>query len=219
MKRTPLISLFLVSILAVTQVHAQGISFRAGTMGPGIDFSYALNESLNIRVGGTYFAISQTFDFEDADVDVEFDMDAKWGGVTVMLDFHPFHNRFRLTGGLFYSLIEITGDGTPVTSFFINEGASNEKEFLPARLGSLSLSAEYDQTISPYVGIGFGNTATGSRVAFLFDIGVIYSGSPTLDMSGTKMLAPTANWDTRFNKGLESFVLLPVISFGLAIRL
>lgn len=219
MRRASLISLFFVSLLTVAQVHAQGIALRAGTMGPGIDVSYALNESLNIRVGGTYFAISQIFDFEDADVDVEFDMDATWGGVTVMLDFHPFQNRFRLTGGLFYSLIEITGVGTPTTSFFINEGASNEKEFLPERLGSLSLSAEYEQAISPYVGIGYGNAARGSRVAFLFDIGVIYSGAPTLDMSGTKMLAPTANWDARFNDGLESFVLLPVISFGLAIRL
>ena len=219
MRRTPLISLFVVSLLLTAQVQAQAISFRVGTLGPGIDLSFSVNESLNLRAGGTYFAVSETSTFEDSDVNVEFEFDVKWGGATVMLDFHPFDNSFRVSGGLFYSLIEVSGGGTPTESYFLNEGASNEKEFLPERLGTLSFTLEYEQSISPYLGIGFGNATRGSRVTFLFDLGVIYTGSPTLDMSGTRMLAPTANWDTRFNEGLESFKFLPVISLGLAVRL
>jgi hypothetical protein len=219
MRRTISFFLLVVSLVFALQVQAQGIAVRVGTLGPGVDISFPVSKSLNLRAGGTYFSTSFSDTQGDSDVDVQFDAEVTWGGGTVMLDFHPFDNGFRLSGGVFYSLIKISGSGKPLSSFFLNEGASNEKEFLPERLGSLSFTAEYDQTVSPYLGIGFGNTAKGSLLTFLLDIGVIYSGSPTLDMTGTAMLAPTANWDTQFNDGIESFKFLPVISLGLGVRL
>ena len=109
---------------------------------------------------------------------------------------------------------EITAAGKPITEYDLDG-----KIFQPERLGSLSATFKYDQAVSPYLGIGFGDMTRGSRVGFLFDMGMIYVGEPTFEMVGTGMIAHTADWATTMEEGLKTFTWMPVISLGLSIRL
>jgi len=80
----------------------------------------------------------------------------------------------------------------------------------------------YPTPVQPYLGVGFGNLGRGeSRVSVMFDIGVIYTGSPEIELNASGLLTPTANPDQEknLNEGLESFVLYPVFSFGVGVRI
>jgi len=215
MKRT-LSILLLVFVVGAAQAQSQGlaVSLRAGTMGPGVDVSVPIGKKMSLRAGGSLLSLSRTETQEDDDVSVEFKGDVTWGGFKGLLDFHPFANGFRLTGGVYLDVREVTAVGKPISSLDIDG-----KEFSPDRLGSLSAKLKYDQPISPYVGIGFGDATRGARVGFLLDLGVIYAGKPTFEMTGTGMMAPTANWAPTMEEGIETFTWMPVLSIGLAIRL
>jgi len=208
-------SLFFLSDV-YSQVRPQGVALalRAGTMGPGVELVVPVGGKLNIRGGGSYLSMSRNTTVEDEDTDVEFNADVTWGAMRGLVDWHPFSSGFRLTGGGYIDLRDITASGKPLSSVTIND-----KEFAPERLGSLSVNYNYEQTISPYLGIGFGDAARGARVGFLLDLGMVYVGSPTLDMTGTGMIAPTANWDTTLTEGLESFKWMPIVSLGLSVRI
>ncbi len=217
MRRT--IPLLLLSLVLATTGHAQSVSIRIGTLGPGLHFSLPVSSSLSVRAGGSYFVYSHSATVDDDAISVDFQGDLDWAGATLLADWYPFRNGFRLTGGAFYNLIKVTGIGSPIEPYYLNEGQSNEKIFQPERLGSLSAKLTYGSKINPYAGIGFGDGARGARVSFLADLGVIYVGSPKIEMHGTGMISGSAGQDEMLTQGLESFQWLPVVSVGFAIRI
>jgi len=213
----PLLLLF--TLVFAATGNAQSVSIRIGTLGPGIHFSLPVSSSLSIRAGGSYFAYSHSETAGDEDVDVDFRGDLEWGGATLLADWFPFRSGFRLTGGAFYNLISVTGTGVPTKPYYLNEGQISEKIFQPDRLGTLSANLTYGSKLNPYAGIGFGDGARGAHVSFLADFGVIYVGSPEIEMQGTGMIAGTASQDEMLTTGLKSFQWLPVVSVGLALRI
>jgi len=209
----------LLTLAFSSQVGAQAVALRLSTLGPGLDVSMPVSERLSVRAGGSYFSYTRTATASDDEVDVDFDGSLKWGGLRLLTDWRPVGKGLRITGGFYYNLIEASGSGIPAEPYVMNEGESNEKVFSTDRLGSLSAKLTYGSKINPYAGIGFGDAHNGRLVTFLVDVGVIYLGSPTVEMRGTGMIAGTANQDARLSDGLESFRWLPVLSLGLAIRL
>lgn len=216
MRRLILAVLFLAASGTVQAQENVGLAvgLRAGTMGPGAEIAFPIGNKLNIRGGGTLISLNQTHTEEDEDVTVEFEADVTWGGFRALVDYHPFGNAFRLTGGAYIDKREVTASGTPTSEFDIDG-----KIFQPERLGSMSVTLGFDQAVSPYAGIGLGDPTRGARVGFMLDLGVIYQGSPTFDMSGTGMIAPTANFGPQIEAGIESFKWMPVVSLGLSIRI
>jgi hypothetical protein len=215
MKRT-FILLITIMVVGTVSAQKQGLAFavKAGSMGPGIELAFPIGDKLVIRAGGSAFNVSKTQIERGDDVDVRFDADVTWGGFSGLVDFHPFKNGFRLTGGAYVDNREVTAAGVAISEFDLDG-----KIFQPERLGSLSATFKYDQAVSPYLGIGFGDMTRGSRLGFLFDIGVIYTGKPTFEMTGTGMIAQTANWATRMEEGLTTFTWMPVVSLGLSFRI
>lgn len=190
------------------------ISARLGTLGPGIEISTSVSPHLTVRAGGSLLSVTQSETFSDMEVVTRFDAQATVGAAGAFLDIHPTGGSFRLVGGAFYSLLDVSGTGTPTESYFLDE-----KEFLPERLGTLTVGVSYSNKIQPYLGVGFGNSTRGSRLHLLFDLGAVYTGAPELTMSGTGMIAATANWQERLNEGISSFRWYPNLSIGLGIRL
>ncbi len=213
------ISLLLLSLVLATTGHAQSVSFRIGTLGPGLHFSLPVSSSVSLRAGGSYFAYSYSAIAGDEEVDVDFRGNLDWGGATLLADWYPFRNGLRLTGGAFYNLIKVTGTGAPTQPYYLNEGQSNEKIIQPERLGSLFAELTYRSKLNPYAGIGFGDGARGARLSFLVDLGVIYVGSPEIEMQGSGMIAGTASQSEMLTEGLKSFQWLPVVSVGFAVRI
>ena len=203
--------LILLPMTARAQRMAVGV--KIGTLGPGANISLGFVDMLSVRIGGSYLPITYTGTFTDEDIDVEFTTDNVIGAVSALVDFHPFGRTFRFTGGIYYNMIEISGTGRPINSYYIED-----KEFTSERLGSLSMKGNYQNKINPYLGIGVGNAIGGSRLTLMLDLGMLYAGSPVIKMTGTGMIAGTADWDTVLNEGIESFQWYPRFSLGLSFR-
>ena len=204
--------LMVVFLFCLTNLQAQiAIGAKAGTIGPGMEFGYALGEKLNLKVGYFVLPLNFTSDVrsEDNDLDLEVAADLKFGALSAIADFHPTGGVFRLSGGIYYNMIKISSTVTPTSNYNMDG-----KEFTPDKLGNLAIEYTYPSKINPYLGIGFGNLAGGAPFSVQFDLGALYVGSPEVTMDGEGMIAPTVNWAGRINEALETFKWYPVLSLG-----
>ena len=220
--------LLLVAIAAIFTLPSTaqvGIALRAGTLGPGVQIAYEASPRLQVRLSGEYATFSQSDELDDEDISVSFDGEATVGALGAIVDFHPFNNFFRLSGGVTLNLFEVKGSGIPTESYcFGNEdvgGACDGKLFTPERMGSFGATVSHPTKVAPYLGLGLGRVAGQKRVGFLFDAGALYTGSPEIDLEATGILSPTADpeQEAGLNEGLESFQWYPVVSLGIAIRI
>lgn len=217
MKRTFLLALAACFLaVAAPSVSAQKVALglQVGTMGPGIQAHINVNEKLNVRAGGNFFSYSRTDQYTDESegITLQADSDINLGSMMAVLDFHPTGGAFRLTGGLFYN-----GNDFSTRAFSLDDYEfSDTKTFSAERLGTLSGDFQWPNW-NPYLGLGIGN-GPGKAVSFQFDLGVLYTGSPTMDLEGTGFIGPTANQDKDINEGIESFQFYPYLSLGFGVR-
>lgn len=197
----------------------------AGTLGPGAELVTPLSvqNALNIRLGGSFLPYNYSDVIDDDAADVEFTADGRVGAVSAVVDWHPFSNAIRFSGGLLVNLFQLDGDAVPVTGYCVEDrqpdGTCASKEFSPEELGTLTASLDYSSAVAPYVGFGLGNAIAGrSDWSFMFDLGLLYTSSPSVDLEGTGLIAPTANHEATLNEGIESFRWYPNLSIGVAYR-
>jgi hypothetical protein len=134
-----------------------GASF--GTLGAGVEATYALNQNLlNLRTG--LYGFDYSYEVDDINVlrtTYSGDVNMRMGGA--FLDFYPIPSfGFFMTGGLMYNGNEFHGTNNlyPVKS----EISWNE--------------------VAPYVGIGWGNPVTSGNNPWTFTVnaGVMFMGNP-----------------------------------------
>jgi hypothetical protein len=87
-------------------------------------------------------------------------------------------------------------------------------------------------SLAPYLGIGWGNATRGERrLYYSFDLGVVFHGSPDVDLDVQGIIADVAseeaspelrtflaNEEKKLEDELEDLDLFPVVSFGLSYR-
>jgi len=73
-----------------------GFGVNLGTTGAGFELSIPITETINVRAG--YNAAIFNVDLEQTDVIYDVDVDVTSG--SLLVDWHPFRGKFRLTGGL-----------------------------------------------------------------------------------------------------------------------
>lgn len=217
MKRIVLLGLALLFFAATApSSSAQNVALgvQAGTMGPGIQAHINAGEKLNVRLGGNLISYSRTDQYTDESegITLEAKSDINLGSMMAVIDFHPTGGAFRFTGGLFYNGNDFSTRVISLDDYVFSE----TKTFSAERLGELSGDFQWPNW-NPYLGLGFGN-GPEKAVSFQFDLGVLYTGSPTLDLEGTGFIAPTANQDAQINEGIESFQFYPYLSLGFGVR-
>lgn len=199
--------------LAATPANAQhvALSARAGTLGPGVELSTRISSHLNFRGNASYLAYSRSDEFHDFDVSVVADSDVRLSSFGLMADILPFKDVLRLTAGFVWNDNSLATIMTPLDEYSI-EG----KTFSTERIGSLEARLGHRRALQPYFGLGLGNPVSG-RLTFLFDLGMLYTDSPRLEMTGTGMIAPTSSQATDLEAGLYSFRWYPVAAVGFSI--
>jgi len=220
-------SLFAVLLFAAAPALSQdaGIGLRVGTTGIGFEVGYGVGSKINLRGHVSAFTSSQT-ETGNEDPELRIDADATIGAFSSFVDFHPFSNSFRLTGGLGKNNFDVSATAVPLEGVCFgdedNAGNCSGKVFSPEKLGDFKASVTYSSPIHPYMGIGFGSLGNGeSRLTFLFDLGVYYTGSPEVELENQGLFKPTTEAENVqvLNDGLESFTWYPVLSLGIGIRL
>lgn len=199
-----------------SRAEGMAVTGKIGTLGVGVDFTKSLTESFDARVGINLF--SYTYTGEDSEI--EYDFELGLFTAAVLADWHPGRSPFRFSAGLVLNNNKI--DSTAKTKDTIEIG---DKEYTPAQIGVLSGEITFN-TVAPYIGIGTGRPAVGaSKWGFSFDLGVIFQGSPKVDLSVSGPLASDPDLQRELAKEekdiedeMEGFKYYPVLSLGVIYR-
>lgn len=197
---------------------------RAGTLGIGVDIDFALTERLNARVG--YSA----YDYDDQveDSDVMYDGEVNLSHATALLDWHAFGGGFRFSFGAVGLGTKFNLVGEPLGGIY----EIGDDTFTAAQVESVTGKAEFENSIAPYVGFGWGNTVDPEdRITVVFDIGAIYGGSPTVDLTATcgraapvggatcnRLQMAIAEEEAELEENASIAEWWPVLSLGIAVR-
>ena len=200
------------------------VAVRAGTPGVGLDLDLGISPSFGMRVGFAGFNINHTVNTSD----VDYDGRLKLRTITGLLDWYVFQGGFHLTAGIAGNGTKLDVVGQPNQGSYTINGTT----YTSSQLGSLNGELKFGNSVSPYVGLGWGNPAgENGRVHFLFDVGAIYGGTPSVSL--TANCGPAAppgsalcneiqsNVATEERKLVSKADILrwyPVVSLGIAVR-
>lgn len=148
---------------------------NAGNLGLGPEAELRLGDHFGLRIGANYVSFDGVPDRREPD----FNFNITPPAAGAMLDYYPFHEGFRLTGGLRYNaetpaLIEgpssaITISGLPFTPS-ANRSAGDGRDFVG---------------YVPYGGLGLQSSFWEGRLELIFDLGVYYQGQLTSTAGAT----------------------------------
>ncbi len=189
------------------------IGIKLGTFGPGFELVKSINRSFCIRAGGNYINLKYKTTY--GDLEVKGDSEFKLGAITLLGDWF-FAKQIHLTAGVYYNFSEEIIKGTPTKSYTVGK-----LHITPDEIGNLEIVITPNK-ICPYLGIGFGKPISDSKVvSFNFEIGAIYWGSPSTDMTAIGMITPTASKEQEkiVDTNMSDFNLYPIITFQLSFKI
>jgi hypothetical protein len=198
------------------------LDLRVGTTGYGADLDLGFTPLVGVRLGYSGFNYHRTID----NTNVSYDGTLKISDASAVLDWYPFAGGFHLSaggvaGGLTLDLIGQPSSGTYTF---------NHDTYTSAQVGSAVGRIKFGNSLSPYVGLGWGNPTGGGHLHFLFDVGAIYGGTPDVSLAVQCGSAATAQVCSQLQadvlaekQQLQSNVTVakwyPVVNLGLAWRL
>jgi hypothetical protein len=197
---------------------------KAGTLGFGLEGVGAISPNFNGRLGVNYF----DFGIDTEQSDIDYDADAQLFSVSALLDWYPSkRSDFRITGGLFYNNNKV--DATARSTATLDIAGV---EFPASAVGQLEGELTFPNTISPYVGIGYGNPVKRDRAfSFSIDLGVLFGGAPEVDLSASGPIAGPAlqlpvvgslledaieQEEDDIEDDLSDFKIYPVLTIGIS---
>ncbi len=193
------------------------IAPRVSTLGGGLEVAKGITPWFGLRGGVNYF----TWDYDSEESDIEYDINLELKSFGLFVDLHPFKQAFRISAGFLINGNELTGKGKLLSgqTFDIGDGSYDSNQ-----IKSLDFDVSYN-TFAPYVGIGFDTTfGDDDRWGFVFDLGILFSGSPEAKVAYDTTLTGAALNNLKNNvaaeekdiqDSLDDFEFWPVVSAGL----
>jgi hypothetical protein len=220
-----------------------GVAVKVGLAGVGFDVATPLvQQRLNLRGGASFFSYTPSTITTD---NLNIDGSLKFQNAAVMVDYFPFHGRFRLSGGA--TIYNNTGLAAtlsvPTGQSFTVGGTNYYSEPYNAvtnPAGPITGTGTFTfggNKVAPRVTIGTGNMLPKKgRFTFQSEIGFQYFSAPTVvyNISGTGCQNYTAGVytncgpipqtnisaeQTKLQNDLTDLRFFPIISFGLGFRI
>lgn len=200
-----------------------GAAVRAGTPGIGLDLDLGLSPSFGMRVGFSGFNINHDIDTSD----VNYKGRLQLRTITGLLDWYVLRGGFHLTAGVAGNDTKLNVVAQPRQDTFTIDGTT----YTSSQLGSLTGQLKFGNSLSPYIGFGWGNPAgEGSRVHFLFDVGAIYGGTPSVTLTArcgpaapvgsapcNQALVDVASEEAKLRDKADILRWYPVVSLGIGV--
>ena len=198
----------LIAVAAPAAVAEVGLGVKAGTLGVGVDGTFALAGGLNLRAGINNYS----YGYSDSASDIDYDVDLHLESYALLLDWHPFAGTFKLTAGLLSNKNRAAMRATPTGTVTIGG-----RPYPAATVGTLRGEVDFKKT-APYAGIGWGNAAGGTRgFGFSAELGVLFQGTPNVTLTSTNSSVQQNDLDAEareIESDLDDFKAYPVISLG-----
>lgn len=195
----------LIAVAAPAAVAEVGLGIKAGTLGVGVEGTFALAGGLNLRAGVNNY----TYGYSDSASDINYDIDLELESYALLLDWHPFSGTFKLTAGLLSNKNHVVMRATPAGPVTIGGNTQNA--------GTLRGEVNFKKT-APYAGLGWGNAAGKTRgFGFSAELGVLFQGAPDVTLTSSNPAVPQSDLDAEareIENDLDDLKAYPVISFG-----
>lgn len=222
MKRLVLVVLFLVLIPANLLALDLAMALNLTSGGPGAEFYTSVTDNLNARLG-VYFGSTGTLersDFEDGydeeEEDFTYEAEANLTNVSLLFDYYLGDTSFFVSGGAFFNFSEF--DVTLIPTQEVSVGIGNGATFTPEELGTANVTAS-PNTVCPYIGIGYGNPILFEGFNFKFDMGVIYTGEPSVEMDVNGMISEkTEDEASQIEDNISDLSFFPHISLAVTYK-
>lgn len=194
------------------------VGLSVGTMGLGGQLSWLLVPGkLSVRVAANAY----NYNHDTTSDNIDYAGKLKLKSELLLLDWHPFEGRFRLTGG-------VVANGNKFDLLAKPSGGTyeiNGNVYTAAQVGTLSAKVDFPST-APYLGIGWGDSTQTAGLHFIGDIGVVAQGSPKAKLTavgGALSNDPTVQADlkqaeTDLQTKLNDFRYYPLVQLGIAYR-
>ena len=191
-----------------------GVQFSTNGLGLQIARSIHPTNKLVVKLGGNYLPIKiQDHIIDFSGTKTVSNININLGSVGAYLDWHPFGNAFKLTGGCAYLFSNISGNSSLMDS--LDQG---ELRLEPEKVGVINYGIK-TRPIAPFVAFGFGRAIPKRRVGFGFELGTYYIGPPRVSFKCTGLLEPTSENEALLNENLKGYQWLPVLNLNLTIKL
>ncbi len=206
--------LFIFSTTGYAQSNSLGV--KVSTLGLGLEAEKSFSDLIGGRLGVNYF----TYDYNGTEDDIDYDFELNLKSLSVLLDWHPFQGSFRISGGAVFNGNTIDANAKSAETFDIGNST-----YTGAQVGTLTGKIDFEN-IAPYLGLGW-DTSFGKdkSFGFLFELGVLYQGSPKVALSADGPIASDATFQNELaaeEKDLQSdldvFKVYPVVAIGLSYR-
>jgi hypothetical protein len=191
------------------------VTGKIGTLGLGGGVTKNIVPQINGRLSINWFR----YNYSTTASDVAYNFKLKLLTVGALADWHPGESGFRVTGGIYFNNNRISGTARLTSGETVNIGGIDH---LVDDLGVLTAGIDFN-TLAPYIGIGWGNPVRqDSRWTFAFDLGLLYQGSPKVNLTATNpgnipgLDADLAREEDSVSQSLRSFKYYPVISLGIS---
>jgi len=225
------------AVLSVVSLSAHaaergGVSLagRFGTLGFGLEAATSVSPQLNLRGGLNLlnYTYGPGFDsdlsYRGASSNVHFDTSLHLKSAQFLADFYALGEGFHLSGGLVYNRNQVRAESSPQQAITIND-----QVYQVDQLGTLIGTGRLGKRWAPYLGLGFGHPAGGDqRVTVVFDLGVVFQGSPTLALTTTGAVSNVPGLQDDLDVAAEKvnrehldknyLRYYPVLSLGVAVR-
>jgi hypothetical protein len=161
--------------------RSYAVALRIGVGGIGGEVATPILRRLNLRVGVEAFTYSTTFNTNGLSADGTL----KLGETFATLDYHPFHNGFRLSPGLtLYNRNNVGATlNVPGGSTFTLNDVDYTSEASDPITGTAG--ATFGNKVAPRFTIGWGNSFPrfGGHWSFPVELGFYYVSTPTVSIA------------------------------------
>lgn len=199
-------------------VRAQDVSggLRLGTMGLGAEATARIVDPIGVRLGFNRLG----FSVEGEADDVDYNFDALLSSVPIKADIYLSRNGFRITGGLTFN-----GNRLDMESDFEGEVDIGDSTYTDTQTGMLTGRLDFAD-VAPFLGFGI-DTSLGKRsgLGFLFELGVLFQGSPGVQLGATGPVKDDPPFLVELDKEeefiedeLKFFKWYPVLALGITYK-
>lgn len=181
MKKLPkigIISLLAASCCTINTVQADAVNLALGSHGVALEYYLMLSERVSARFALTDMPIDMKRSEDEADIYLKYDRT----NIGMLFDFRPMAGTFHLTTGLYVGNHNINLNAKVKN----NSGETydvGDQAYYGRNLGVKSRVSF--AKAQPYLGLGWGTLPTKSGFSVNFDIGVLYLGKTSVDITAT----------------------------------
>ncbi len=197
------------------------IAYKAGTLGLGMDFTYAFNKTFATRLNINGYVDRRKLHYKGEEQRLK---SVLYNG-GFLFDVHPWQNAFFFSWGAYYL------EGNNINSYYIPKSGEiniGKHKYPSIQVGSVNTIIKHKHKLNPYFGIGFNSMDKNNRWHFVLDVGAIYTDTPQTIIkakaaNGFEAIQPILNKESKIEEGklksrIKKYKIYPVVSVGIGFK-